>query len=117
MRTLLALLLSWLMPSTGKRRAQTADQISTPDTADTPTPRLIITPSALGVEQPSHRPPLPRRPQVLRGEDVALIRPYLIAWEQEQERRRQRDRRRAAVLATLGQDCPASMLGGWGVTA
>ncbi|RNL71164.1 hypothetical protein EBF04_09090 [Streptomyces sp. I6] len=58
---------------------------------------------------------LPNPPEYLRGEDVALIRPYPVAWEQEQERRRQRDRRRAAVLATLGQACPADFhVAGWG---
>ncbi|MFB7323814.1 hypothetical protein [Streptomyces sp. NPDC056190] len=40
----------------------------------------------------------------LRGEDVALVRPYLIAYEREQERQRQRDRRTALALATLGID-------------
>ncbi|WP_282702859.1 hypothetical protein [Streptomyces sp. CC219B] len=33
---------------------------------------------------------------------VPLVRPYLAAWEREL--RLQRERRRAAVLATLGQD-------------
>lgn len=126
MRTLLALILSWLMPSTGKRRA--ADQtsmVSTADTADAPTQRLIITRSAVtssrslvGVERPARSP---RPPAYLRGEDTPLIRPYLIAWEREQERQRlhrlQRDRRRAAVLATLGQDYPTLSLDIHGVTA
>ncbi|MFB7575823.1 hypothetical protein [Streptomyces sp. NPDC056165] len=40
----------------------------------------------------------------LRGEDVALVRPYLIAHEREQEWQRQRDRRTALALATLGID-------------
>ncbi|MGW1398475.1 hypothetical protein ACWCRF_07285 [Streptomyces sp. NPDC002405] len=82
MRTLLALVLSWLMPSTGKRRA-TAEQTSTVSTADTPTMTLRATGERF--VHPSHRPPLPRRtprpPKYLRGEDVALIRPYLIAYE------------------------------------
>lgn len=87
--------------------------------ADTPARRLIVTRRPLGVERPAHWPPLTAlRAQILRGEDVALIRPYLVAWEQEQERRRQRDRRRAALLATLGQDCPGDFhVAGWGVTA
>ncbi|WP_225075213.1 hypothetical protein [Streptomyces sp. CoT10] len=101
MRTLLALILSWLMPAQGKRRAQ-----HTP--ADSPTRRLIVTRNAVGVEQPTDRAPLPRRsprpPMYLRGEDVALVRPYLIAHEREQERQRQRDRRTALALATLGID-------------
>lgn len=104
MRSLLATLLSWLMPARGKRRAtppaptQTAEHIPT----DSPTQRLIITRSAVGVE-------LPKPPAYLRGEDTPLIRPYLIAWEREQERQRQKDRRRAAVLATLGQDYTAGV--------
>jgi hypothetical protein len=94
-QSLLALILSWLMPSTGKRRAapQAVPTEHTP--TDTPTQRLIITRSAVGVEHPR---------DYLRGEDTPLIRPYLIAYEREQERRRQMDRRTAATLATLGID-------------
>ncbi|MEU1179348.1 hypothetical protein ABZ464_17155 [Streptomyces sp. NPDC005820] len=37
-----------------------------------------------------------------------MVRPYLAVWEAERDERdrwhRQRERRRAAVLATLGQD-------------
>ncbi|MGW7169676.1 hypothetical protein ACWGH3_31265 [Streptomyces sp. NPDC054884] len=75
MRSLLALILSWLMPSNGKRRAP-ADQTSlvmTVHTADVPT-------QTLGVVRPARRSP--RQPEYLRGEDVALIRPYLVAYEQ-----------------------------------
>jgi hypothetical protein len=39
----------------------------------------------------------------LVGEEAAVIWPYVIAWEREQERRRQRGRRRAALLARMGQ--------------
>jgi hypothetical protein len=60
------------MPARGKRRA-----IPTQHTADTPTQRLIITREAVGVG----RPRSPRAPEFLRGEDLALIRPYLIAYE------------------------------------
>ncbi|MGW2931784.1 hypothetical protein ACWDA7_07940 [Streptomyces sp. NPDC001156] len=35
---------------------------------------------------------------------MPLVRPYLVHWERQRERLRQRDRRRAAVLATMGQD-------------
>ncbi|MFF1295122.1 MULTISPECIES: hypothetical protein [unclassified Streptomyces] len=100
MRTLLALILSWLMPSTGKRRAQ-AVPTQRPLT-DEPTRRLTITRSAVGVVLPSPRSPRP--PAYLRGEDTQLIRPYLLAHEREQEQRRQRDRRTALTLATLGID-------------
>ncbi|MEU6808355.1 hypothetical protein ABZ920_04985 [Streptomyces sp. NPDC046831] len=51
----------------------------------------------------------PRPPEYLRGEDVRLVRPYVITHEREQERRRQRERRPAAVLETLGQDYPAGV--------
>lgn len=40
----------------------------------------------------------------LRGEDIALVRPYLIAHERREGVRRQR--RRALVLATAGVDLP-----------
>lgn len=70
MRTLLALILSWLMPAQGKRRAQAVPTQHTP--ADSPTQRLIISRAGVG---------LPNPPAYLRGEDVALIRPYLIAYE------------------------------------
>ncbi|WP_406167866.1 hypothetical protein OIE52_19940 [Streptomyces canus] len=39
---------------------------------------------------------------------LPLVRPYLAVWERERDarvrRQLQRERRRAAVLATLGQD-------------
>ncbi|WP_248844917.1 hypothetical protein [Streptomyces griseorubiginosus] len=39
---------------------------------------------------------------------MPLVRPYVVEWERERDerdrRRLQRERRRAAVLATLGQD-------------
>lgn len=113
MRTLLALILSWLMPSTGKRRATPPAPTEHHPLTDEPTTtlRVAASPTALlGVELPSHRSPRP--PAYLRGEDTPLIRPYLIAHEREQERRRQRDRRTAATLATLGIDFPTH-----GVTA
>ncbi|MEV0924027.1 hypothetical protein AB0I99_02620 [Streptomyces spongiicola] len=62
------------------------------------------------MERPAHWPPLTAlRAQILRGEDGALVRPYLIAWEQEQERRGRRDRRRATVLAALGREFAAGV--------
>ena len=81
MRSLLAVLLSWLMPSTGKHRARLAP--TQQPLTDEPTRRLTITRSAVGVELPSHRSPRP--PVYLRGEDTPLIRPYLIAYEREQD--------------------------------
>ncbi|MEU5341287.1 hypothetical protein AB0H18_10705 [Streptomyces sp. NPDC020766] len=93
MRTLLAALLSWFFPPRGTRRAQAVPTQNTP--ADSPTQTLGVV-----------RPRSPRQPEYLRGEDIPLIRPYLIAYEREQERRRQKDRRTALVLATQGIDFP-----------
>lgn len=58
------------------------------------------------------RPAPERRPQpyptdVIAADGLPLVRPYVVVWERERderERRLQRERRRAAVLATLGQD-------------
>ncbi|WP_426364094.1 hypothetical protein [Streptomyces sp. E-08] len=103
MRSVLALILAWLMPSTGRRRAQ-IEETAIGDTppADSPTRRLLITRDALGVGLPALRSP--REPEYLRGEDVALIRPYYARFEEDQERWRQRDRRTALFLATVGID-------------
>ncbi|MEU6508649.1 hypothetical protein [Streptomyces sp. NPDC046942] len=49
-------------------------------------------------------PPLP----VVLADGEPLVRPYVALWERERDeldrRRLQRERRRAAVLATMGQD-------------
>ncbi|WP_314611834.1 hypothetical protein [Streptomyces stackebrandtii] len=49
------------------------------------------------------RPPAPRSPYgldvPLNGDESALVRPYLVAYDQRQERARQRQRRLALVLA------------------
>ncbi|MGW6274634.1 hypothetical protein [Streptomyces sp. NPDC055060] len=60
--------------------------------------------------------PLPRGP-VLRGEDIGLVRPYLVAFEQRQEERRQRGRRRALWLAVHGVDVGPCLIHGMEVTA
>jgi hypothetical protein len=71
-------------------------------------PRPLAPPVPL---TPLVRPSLPRSPyglaSPLNGEDAALVRPYLVAFEERQRRRR---RRRTLVLAPvfgidLGQ-CP-----------
>ncbi|MEV6993075.1 hypothetical protein AB0N87_28370 [Streptomyces sp. NPDC093228] len=49
---------------------------------------------------------------VLRGEDVALVRPYVAAWERQREREAQRERRIAAALASLGVDYAYGPQGG-----
>ncbi|MFM9641528.1 hypothetical protein [Streptomyces turgidiscabies] len=73
MRSLLALILSWLMPSTGKRRSTPPAPTEHHPLTDEPT-------QTLGVVRPARRSPRP--PEFLRGEDTPLIRPYLIAHEQ-----------------------------------
>lgn len=49
-----------------------------------------------------HRPPEPPRGTALRGEDVGLVRPYLVAFEQRQEERRTKTPRRTLWLAVHG---------------
>ncbi|WP_307043126.1 hypothetical protein [Streptomyces achromogenes] len=45
---------------------------------------------------------------MILADGLPLVRPYLAVWERERDAldrgRLQRERRRAAVLATLGQD-------------
>lgn len=45
-----------------------------------------------------------RQPDMLRGEDSYLIRPYVLTPEERRERRTQRGRRRALWLAVHGYD-------------
>jgi hypothetical protein len=90
-RSLLLATLALFLPARGKRRAN-----HTPPPA---VPRPTVRPVR---RTPKHSAPLD-------GHEVALVRPYLIAWEREQEQRRQRERRRAAVLATMGQDYAAGV--------
>jgi hypothetical protein len=91
MRELIRWVLSLFLPPSGKRR-------STEPAEPAPVARPV----------PPVRPARAERFAPLDGGAVALVRPYLVAWEREQERRRQRDRRRAAVLASLGQDYPGA---------
>jgi hypothetical protein len=65
-------------------------------------------------EAPAMRlPRVPVRP--LRGEDIGLVRPYLVAHER-QEARRQRARRRALWLAMHGIDIGPRLIHGVEVT-
>ncbi|MFF4802757.1 hypothetical protein ACFY1U_30825 [Streptomyces sp. NPDC001351] len=99
MRSLLAAILSLFLPARGVHRADTASPI----TSCPPLPAL-----------PAYRPAPARRPRgyaadIIAVDGQALVRPYVVVWERERDDRerwrRQRERRRAAVLATLGQDC------------
>lgn len=85
-----------LLPAPGRHRYP--DPSSSVPTADAPTR------------------PLPRVP-VLRGEDVGLVRPYLVAFERRQEEHRQRRRRRELWLAVHGVDIGPRLIHGVEVTA
>ncbi len=94
MRSLLAAILSLFLPARGVHRAVAAPAPSCPPV-------------------PAHRPapPCPFLGDIIRADGSPLVRPYVVVWERERDeldrRRLQRARRRAAVLATLGQDyCP-----------
>ncbi|CAM5425126.1 hypothetical protein [Streptomyces narbonensis] len=90
--------------SSGWHRARTAPPFH-------PTP----TPAPAPVQ-----PPAPRSPYgldvPLNGDESALVRPYLVAYDQRQERARQRQRRLALVLAAdFGFDLDTRDLHGLGV--
>ncbi len=69
MRILLALILLWLTPAQGVRRAG-SEQASTAGVEPDVPVRLLID---------ARRPP--RLPEFVRGEDVALVRPYVTDYE------------------------------------
>lgn len=64
MARLLAALLAWFLPARGKRRAAPAPVPVRHFTPRVPAYRVVTT-------NPPHLP----------GEEVALVRPYLVAWE------------------------------------
>ncbi|WP_460065895.1 hypothetical protein [Streptomyces sp. YKOK-I1] len=88
MRSLLAAILSLFLPPRGTHRALDAPPIVSP-----------------GVPVRRTRP---YPADVIPADGLPLVRPYLAVRERERDeldrRRLQRGRRRAAVLATLGQD-------------
>jgi hypothetical protein len=79
------LLLRFLLPARGCHRAAGGPPSFTgcPDTPTLPLPRV-------------------RRVPLLRGEDTALIRPYVLAHEEWREERLRASRRRALLLASYG---------------
>ncbi|MGG2463829.1 hypothetical protein ACO0M4_29215 [Streptomyces sp. RGM 3693] len=94
-RTIFESLLGLLLPSRGRHRSAGA-----PPAAEHPdTPTLAI-------------PRVPVEQRWLRGEDVALIRPYVLTPEQRQERRLQRGRRRALWLSVHGIDAGSRWIHG-----
>ncbi|KKD08353.1 hypothetical protein TN53_08950 [Streptomyces sp. WM6386] len=97
MRSLLAAILSLFLPAHGAHRA-------------TGRPPSI---SSLAPAPARHPASAARRTwaypaDIVLADGLPLVRPYLAVWERERgeqdHRRLQRYRRRAAVLATLGQD-------------
>ncbi|MDQ0683990.1 hypothetical protein QFZ56_002953 [Streptomyces achromogenes] len=90
MRSLLSAILSLFLPPRGAHRAPGGPEFRT---------------------APPCVPPRRARPcpaDVILADGLPLVRPYLAVWERERDAldrgRLQRERRRAAVLATLGQD-------------
>ncbi|NUK22821.1 hypothetical protein [Streptomyces lunaelactis] len=82
-------LLQRLLPASGRRRAAICP--ANEGRADDATYRLVHVPGAT-------------ERAYLCGEDVALVRPYLVAHERRREDRLQTSRRRALLLAVHGID-------------
>ena len=100
MRSLLAAILSLFLPPRGAHRAL----------APSPSPL-----PAVSAQRPAHaRRTRPYAPDVILADGLPLVRPYLAVWERERDAQDrthlQRERRRAAVLATLGQDYVPSVV-------
>lgn len=85
-RMILAALLSVLLPSTGCHRTTVKD-----------TP---CTPAAPPTEAPVTRP-APVTGPIARGEDIGVVRPYLVAFEREQREEQVRRSREQARRQTL----------------
>ncbi|MEV6181560.1 hypothetical protein ACIHAR_24355 [Streptomyces sp. NPDC052016] len=96
MRSLLAAILSLFLPPRGAHRAIHA-----------PSVLAFFPPAPVDRPAPTRRT-MPYPPDIVPADGLPLVRPYLAVWERERDeldrRRLQRERRRAAVLATLGQD-------------
>ena len=86
MRNLIAALIAWLMPPTGKRRAPVLAQR----------------------EQRAVRRTAIRPLVVIDGDALPMVRPYVVAHERKRELRIQRERRTALALATVGIDYEVS---------
>ncbi|GGU49290.1 hypothetical protein GCM10010289_82350 [Streptomyces violascens] len=100
----LRLILTVLLPAEGKHRTTTVEPVAAP-------------------VEPVAAPPLPRSPYatanasgaLLRGEDVELIRPYMIAFERQRRERTealQRQRRAILSLALDGIDVGPDVIHG-----
>lgn len=76
-------LLRFLFPASGRHRA--------------PGPRPVT--------RSQDPPTVPHsRTPALRGEDIGLVRPYLVAHERREKERRRRARRRTLLVAAYGVD-------------
>ncbi|MFI1628184.1 hypothetical protein ACH4YO_29200 [Streptomyces noursei] len=84
---IIAVVLDLLFPARGRHCS--ADAPPTPEHPDTPT--LTI-------------PRVPVEQRMLRGADVAFLRPYVLTPQERPERRLQRGWRRALWLSTYGVD-------------
>ncbi|MCT2589019.1 hypothetical protein LHJ74_03555 [Streptomyces sp. N2-109] len=74
-------------------------------------------PAALPFAPPTAPRPLMPAPVLLRGEDSALVRPYVLTPEERQEARQQQVRRRVLWLAVHGVDAGPRWIHGMEVTA
>ncbi|MFE1453736.1 hypothetical protein ACFW7K_01215 [Streptomyces sp. NPDC058735] len=94
MRSLLAAILALFLPARGAHRAAAPPQLRRISCPPAPESPPVIT--------------CPHLADVITADGMPLVRPYVVEWERERDehdrRRLQRERRRAAVLATLGQD-------------
>lgn len=94
MRSLVAAILALFLPARGAHRAAAPPPLSPTSRPPAPNPSPVIT--------------CPHPADLITADSMPLVRPYVVEWERERDerdrRRLQRERRRAAVLATLGQD-------------
>ncbi|UCM89270.1 hypothetical protein [Streptomyces marincola] len=88
-------LLTWLFPPPGRHRATENDAVG--DKTDRPT---VVLPAVPGAASHEH------------VERTALVRPYLVAAEEQRERRLRRERRQALWFASHGIDVGAHRIHG-----
>ncbi|MFF0625527.1 hypothetical protein [Streptomyces sp. NPDC004296] len=100
---LLTPLLRLLLPAPGRHRA--------PGSPTATAPREVA-PQAVAPLRAPARPPV-----LLRGEDVPLVRPYVLTEADRRARRLQRGRRRALWLAVHGVDVGPRRIHGMEVAA
>lgn len=121
MRNPIAALLAWLLsvlgPGSGRRRIDSLP--AAPATVRRPEEEGERPRVAAG-HRVQERAARPRSPyglgERLAGEDSALIRPYLVAYERQEERARQRSRRLSLVMAAdFGIDLDARDVHAMGV--